>query len=110
LRNPLNVAKGRVTLLAEQTESDHLDPLLEALDRMEAIVEDTLTPARQGGRIGETESVSLIDLVGECRATVDTDDAVIEIIDEMAFQGDPNRLRHVFQNLFRNAVERNGSA
>ncbi|GAB6862015.1 PAS domain S-box protein [Haloplanus litoreus] len=109
LRNPLNVAQGRATLLAEQAESDHLDPLLQALDRMEAIVEDTLTLARQGDTISETESISVTDLVGKCWATVDTDDATIEVIDEMTFQGDHDRLRHVFENLFRNAVEHGGS-
>jgi len=109
LRNPLNVAQGRAALLAEQAESDHLDPLLQALDRMEAIVEDTLTLARQGDMISETESVSLTDLVGKCWAAVDTDDATIDIVGKMTFQGDPDRLRHVFENLFRNAVEHGGS-
>ena len=109
LRNPLNVAQGRATLLAEQAESDHLDPLLQALDRMEAIVEDTLTLARQGDIISETEAIRLTDLVGKCWGTVDTGDATIEIVDEMTFQGDPDRLRHVFENLFRNAVEHGGS-
>jgi len=109
LRNPLNVAQGRAALLAEQTESEHIDSLLRALDRMEAIVEDTLTLARQGDTISETESVSLTNLVGKCWATVDTDDATIEIVDEMTFQCDPDRLQHVFENLFRNAVEHGGS-
>jgi len=109
LRNPLNVAQGRATLLAERTESEHLDPLLQALDRMEAIVEDTLTLARQGETIDEAESIGLTDLVGKCWATVDTADTTIEIVDEMTFQGDPDRLRHVFENLFRNAVEHGGS-
>jgi len=109
LRSPLNVAQGRAAFLAEQGESEHLDPLLQALDRMEAIVEDTLTLARQGDTISETESVSLTNLVGKCWATVDTDDATIDIVDEMTFQADPDRLRHVFENLFRNAVEHGGS-
>jgi PAS domain S-box-containing protein len=109
LRSPLNVAQGRAALLAEQGESEHLDPLLQALDRMEAIVEDTLTLARQGDTISETESVSLTNLVGKCWATVDTGEATIEIVDEMTFQADPDRLRHVFENLFRNAVEHGGS-
>ncbi|SDZ78730.1 PAS domain S-box-containing protein [Haloplanus vescus] len=109
LRNPLNVAQGRATLLAERTESEHLDPLLQALDRMEAIVEDTLTLARQGETIDEAESIGLTDLVGKCWATVDTADTTLEIVDEMTFQGDPDRLRHVFENLFRNAVEHGGS-
>ena len=108
LRNPLSVAQGRATLLAEQAESEHLDPLLHALDRMEAIVEDTLTLARQGETIDETESISLTDLVGKCWATVDTENATIEIVDRMTFQGDPDRLQHVFENLFRNAVEHGG--
>jgi PAS domain S-box-containing protein len=109
LRNPLNVAQGRATLVAEQTESDHLDPLLDALDRMEAIVEDTLTLARQGDTIHDTAEISLTDLVGKCWGTVDTGNATIEIVDEVTFQGDPERLRHVFENLFRNAVEHGGS-
>ena len=87
LRNPLNVAQGRATLLAEQVESDHLKPLVQALDRMEVIVEDTLTLARQGDTISETESVSLTDLVGKCWGTVDTEDANIEIVDEITFKG-----------------------
>jgi len=43
--------------------------------------------------------------IGKCWATVDTSNATIEIVNEMTFQGDPDRLRHVFENLFRNAVE-----
>jgi signal transduction histidine kinase len=76
---------------------------------MEAIVEDTLTLARQGDIISETESVSLTDLVGKCWAAVHTDDATVEVVDEVTLQADPDRLRHVFENLFRNAVEHGGS-
>ena len=109
LRNPLNVAQARATLLGEQTDQEHLEQLLESLDRMESIVENTLTLARQGDTIRETRSVSLTDVAGKCWATVDTRDATIEIVDEMTFQGDADRLRHVFENLFRNAVEHGGS-
>ena len=109
LRNPLTIAQGRAALLAEESDSDHLDPLREALERMGAIVEDTLTLARQGDTISETKAVSLTDIVGKCWATVDTEDATIEIVDEMTLQGDPDRLRHVFENLFRNAIEHGGA-
>ena len=109
LRNPLGVAQGRATILAEQIESEHLDPLLQNLTRMESIVEDTLTLARQGNTISETESINLTDIVGKCWATIDTDEASIELVNETTFQGDPDRLRHVFENLFRNAVEHGGS-
>ncbi len=108
LRNPLNVAQGRATLLKAETESEHIGPLVQSLDRMEAIVEDTLTLARQGDTIGDTEPVSLTDLAGKCWATVDADGASIEIVDDLTFRGDPDRLQHVFENLFRNAVEHGG--
>jgi len=108
LRNPLNVAQGRAALLEAETESEHIGPLVRSLDRMQAIVEDTLTLARQGETIGETESVSLTDLAGTCWAMVDPDVATIEIADETTFQADRDRLQHVFENLFRNAVEHAG--
>ena len=109
LRNPLNVAQGRAALLDGQTEGEDLTPLVRALDRMEAIVMDTLTLARQGDTIDETESVSLTDLAEQCWETVHMDAATLEIADEMTFQGDHDRLQHVFENLFRNAIQHGGT-
>jgi len=76
---------------------------------MEAIIGDTLTLARQGDNISETESVSMTDLVGKCWTSVDTNDATIEIVNGITFQGNPDRLQHVSENLSRNAVEHGGS-
>ena len=109
LRNPLGVAQGRAAALAEEIEHEHLEPLLEALDRMEGIIADTLTLARQGDTISDTEPISLAALVGQCWSAVETEDAAIEIVDEMTFEGDPGRVRHVFENLLRNAVEHGGA-
>jgi signal transduction histidine kinase len=75
---------------------------------MEAIVEDTLTLARQGDTVAEAETVAIHDLIGRSWGTVDTAGATLEVADEFAIRGDPDRLRHVFENLFRNAVEHGG--
>jgi PAS domain S-box-containing protein len=109
LRNPLNVAQARITLLAEEYENEHIPPVEDALDRMEELITDTLTLARQGQVVSETEPVRLIDLVGKCWQTVSTADATIEIVDEVTIEGDRSRLQHVFENLFRNAIEHGGS-
>jgi PAS domain S-box-containing protein len=108
LRNPLNVAQGRTALLAEGTESEHLDVIERALDRMEAIVEDTLTLARQGDTVSDRNRIRMTDLLGQCWKMVDAGDATLELDDEFAVEGDRDRLRHVFENLFRNAVEHGG--
>ena len=71
LRNPLNVARGHLELAQEtparaQTEgSQHLDTVDSALDRMEAIIDDVLTLAREGRSIGET---GLVELATSARA------------------------------------------
>ncbi|MFB6167266.1 MAG: ATP-binding protein [Haloferacaceae archaeon] len=108
LRNPLNVAQARATMLHEQCgdEADeHSVPLVNALDRMENIIEDTLTLAREARTVGERDAVQIPDIVGRCWASVETGEATLDVEDEFVVRGDDDRLRHVFENLFRNAVE-----
>jgi PAS domain S-box-containing protein len=111
LRNPLNVAQARAAILQQQDDDEleeHLVPLVTSLERMENIIEDTLMLARQGENVGEMSSVSVIELIGNCWRGVETADATLEIDDEFTIRGDRDRLRHVFENLFRNAVEHGG--
>jgi PAS domain S-box-containing protein len=111
LRNPLNVAQARATILQQQAADElqeHLTPLVNSLERVESIIEDTLTLARQGETVGDMNSISLIDLVGKCWAGVETAGATLEVDEEFTMHGDRDRLRHVFENLFRNAVEHGG--
>jgi PAS domain S-box-containing protein len=105
LRNPLNVADGRLSLARDECDSDHLDSIADALDRMAAIIDDTMTLARQGDTVGEMETVDLSALAAECWTGVVTDDATIEIVDDVTLRGDGDRVRHVLENFFRNAVE-----
>jgi signal transduction histidine kinase len=108
LRNPLTEAMGRLELVEAECESDHVAPIAAALARMETIVEDTLTLARQGDTVGETERIPIAPLVQECWRVVNSAEATIEVEDEFAVRGDPDRVRHVFENLFRNAIEHGG--
>ncbi|MXR50253.1 PAS domain S-box protein [Halovenus sp. WSH3] len=108
LRNPLNVAQLRVDLLAEESDSEHLPAIDRALDRMADLVSDTLTLARQGDAVTETEEIDLAALVDTCWQTVATGGATVAVVDEATIRGDRSRLQHVFENLFRNAVEHGG--
>jgi PAS domain S-box-containing protein len=108
VRNPLNVAQARATLLQETVESEHLPPLVRALDRIQSIVEDTLELARQGDTVGHREPIAMTELVGRGWGMIDSGDATLEIADEFVVHGDPDRLQQVFENLFRNSVEHGG--
>ena len=113
LRNPLNVAAGNLDLvhdrLAEQRmELAEIDTVARSLDRMETLVEDMLTLAKQGSAIDETETVSLSALVEECWTSVDTADAELVVAGDLRFQADRSRLRQAFENLLANAVAHGG--
>jgi len=105
LRNPLNVASGRVELANEEFESAHLESAIEALERMEAIIEDTLVLAKEGQYTADQEWISIQDVARQCWEMVETADATLEITESFELSADPSRLQHVFENLFQNAVE-----
>jgi PAS domain S-box-containing protein len=108
LRNPLNVAEGRVELAQQDCESPHLDGVARAHDRIRGLIEDLLILARQGKSIDEQETVDLASTVDQCWQTVETADASLFVETERTVQADANRLRQLLTNLFRNAIEHAG--
>ena len=105
LRNPLNVASGHLDLARETGADEHFDAVAENHDRMAAIIEDVLTLARQGTFVEATEPVSLESIAVECWEGVETGAAELVVDGETTIQADAGKLRHVFENLFRNAIE-----
>jgi signal transduction histidine kinase len=105
LRNPLNVADGFVELARKTGDTDNLDRVADSLDRMDSLIDDVLTLARQGQTIAETESVDLAEVAREAWGNVDTADATLTVGADLAVEADPDRLVRLFENLFRNAVE-----
>ncbi|ELZ41117.1 HTR-like protein [Halorubrum saccharovorum DSM 1137] len=109
LRNPLNVAQGRVDLAREATDgSAQLDAAADALDRIESIVEHTLTLAREGETVGDPEPVALAEVTADSWETVDTGSVSLSNEADGEVLADPDRLRNLFENLVRNSVEHAG--
>ncbi|ELZ41980.1 PAS domain S-box, partial [Halorubrum saccharovorum DSM 1137] len=110
LRNPLNVAAGRLELARTTVDDgdtlDDLDRIADAHDRMEELIDDLLALARQGRTVDELVSVSLADAAARAWRTVNTADATLDLPEKsLAVDADPERLRTLLENLFTNSVE-----
>ena len=107
LRNPLGVAQGHLEVLAAGDADDAtVDEIATSLDRMAALIEDVLTLARDGEVVDDPELVSLPAVAAEAWRVVDAPDATLDVDrDAPHVRADPERLRTVLENLFRNSVE-----
>jgi PAS domain S-box-containing protein len=105
LRNPLNVAEGRLGLLREECDSEHIEPVERAHGRMEELITDLLTLAREGESATDTEPIDVAALAEDCWRTVETGDATLNTQIDRTILADETRLRQLFENLVRNSVE-----
>jgi PAS domain S-box-containing protein len=113
LRNPLNVASGRLSLLERDVDANHdasISAIQEQLERMESIIDDSLTLARSGETVTETDEIDLEMIAYDAWQSVETDGATLVVETTLQIDGDRNRLRNMFENLFRNSVEHNEPA
>jgi len=109
LRNPLNVATGRLELAREECESEHLAAVDRSLDRMTDLIEELLALARERDDVTDPDSVSLTEAVEAVRQTVDTGDATLAVAVSGRVVADESRLKQLLENLIRNAVDHGGA-
>ncbi|UIO98435.1 HAMP domain-containing histidine kinase [Halobaculum sp. CBA1158] len=108
LRNPLNVAEGYVELARETDDVATLDEALDALDRMDDLIDSVLTIAREGRVVDDPESVDLSAVAAQAWSTVDAAEATCSVAEDATVEADRERLRTLLENCFRNAVQHAG--
>jgi len=109
LRNPLTIAQLQAEFAAETGDDEHFGTLQEALGRMEGMIDDLMALARTEATLEETESLSLAVRARSAWRTTETGSAELTVAVPHQFEldADPDLLRHVFENLYRNAVDHN---
>jgi PAS domain S-box-containing protein len=105
LRNPLNVAAGRLELARDDCDSEHLDGVERAHDRMRSMIEELLTLAREGRTDGDRGSVSLREVAERSWQAVDDPNARLVVESDPVVGAEEGQLRRLLDNLFRNSVE-----
>ncbi|WP_251344311.1 PAS domain S-box protein [Haloplanus halophilus] len=119
LRNPLALLdaelkqfRATVDWDAEAVDAAAVRELCEnaraAVDRMETLIDDLLAMAEHGRRVLDPEPVSLESAAAAAWSQVGGDDAGLSVGDTTV-DADPDRLRELLSNLFRNAVEHGGT-
>ena len=108
LRNPLEVSQGYLDAAFETGDAEHLLRVEDSLDRMEELIEQSLALARKGRVVDETEPLSFGEVAEGAWDAVETPDASLAVEDDGTIEADEGRLRELFENLFRNALEHVG--
>ena len=106
LRNPLATASLRLELAADECSSEHLDALETALDRIDELIENTLSMARLGTDALDIEVLRLEVVANQAWDTAVDSEATLELDDSLGrVYADESTLQQLFENLFANALE-----
>jgi len=108
IRNPLQVASGNLTLARETGHDEAFGKVEAAHERIGEIIDDLLTLARHGQGVEATEPTDINAIARDAWATVDTRGMSLETHGAQELDAEPDRLRQLFENFFRNAVEHAG--
>ena len=108
LRNPLSVAKGYADLIAESDSSDEVEAIVESLDRMDSIITDVLSIAREGDWVDDTEPIDVGSAAEDAWANVSTAEASLVVDESIAVEADRSPFLRLFENLFRNSIDHGG--
>ena len=111
LRNPLSVARGFHDLARDGDEAAH-ERVEDAHDRMSSIIDETLASATadvKGEALADADSVSIASLAHDAWYSVSTAEATLHVRGEAETEAVSGRVRGLFENLFRNAIEHGSS-
>jgi PAS domain S-box-containing protein len=108
LRNPLNVLEGSLELAEETGDQEYFEKCRWAIDRMQHLIDDILTFAREGEELPDPGPVDLAALAEDSWRMVETSTSTVRIETDRTVRADETRLKQLMENLFRNAVEHGG--
>jgi PAS domain S-box-containing protein len=104
LRNPLHTLASSLEMI-ETEETDHLERCRRSVDRMDRLIEDLLSLARQGETIAEPEPVHLGETAADCWQTGGDRAVDLSVDADVTVVADRSRLMELLENLYSNAVE-----
>jgi signal transduction histidine kinase len=107
LRNPLNVAQGRLDLAQQTGDDEHFEVIRSAQHRMEQMIDELLALAKQGQVVSDPDSFVFVDAITRAGSHVESSEATldVDVDDSVIITADEGRLCELLENLFRNAID-----
>jgi PAS domain S-box-containing protein len=117
LRNPVTIGQIYSQQLPAATDSkpdgsnsEAVEYVTEAFDRIEDMIDVMLVLTRGREVVGDSSPLTLADVTGDAWQEVDPPDATLEVEADVVMRADETYVRHMFRNLFENAIQHGGSA
>lgn len=107
IRNPLQTAMLSLDLARETGDTGRIETAIESLERVERIIEGTLTLARSEQLDDELVTGELDELVRSAWNVAGSDEATLVVEDSEDIECEPSLTQSLLENLVRNAVEHN---
>jgi PAS domain S-box-containing protein len=103
LRNPLNVAEGKLQLAQETGDFEHLEEVAQAHNRMRNLIDELLRLAR--GEELQYTAVAVSEIAQEAWETVTSESVELTVETDAQIQAHESQLRRLFENLYWNAID-----
>ena len=107
LSNPLGIAQTYLDFARDTADEDDFDAVAEALEEMDAMIDEICTFARTGRSVDETVDTALSELVTKAWDSMEEDTATMTVETDGTVSVHPDRFQHVFTKLFENSIEHN---
>lgn len=105
LRNPLNVAQGYAEMMTDELQSsERAGPLQKSLDRIDSLIDELVVFAHSNNAEEHEQTVSLETIAHDSWSMVETESGALVVEADQQLRADTDRLQHLFENLFRNAI------
>ena len=108
LRNPVTIGQIYSQQLPAESDGEAVEYVSEAFDRMEDIIDVMLVLTRGQEAVGESDPLSVADVARDAWNGVEAPDATLTVELDAVLRADETFVRHLFRNLFENAVQHGG--
>jgi PAS domain S-box-containing protein len=112
LQNPVQVATGRLELLANgvapEARDEHLTAARNAVARIEHVIDDVLAISKTNEEKREISEVAFSEVAEQVWHRVGSENSQVDIEPGIVVSADEGRLERLLTNLIRNAIEHSG--